>query len=65
VKLLAAEPDDRRVTEELFFATLGRLPTDDEWKNIAALQGEPADRQAMFEDVFWALLNSKGFLFNL
>ncbi len=57
-KLKAAPP--RAVVEELYLASLSRLPTDDEAVN-AALQ---LARGTSPEDLLWALLSSREFGFN-
>ncbi len=59
---LLAEPNGR-VTEELFLCTLGREPRLPERTAVeAALKtGSKAD---VYSDLFWALLNSKDFVFN-
>jgi hypothetical protein len=64
MKLLAAEKDDAKVLDELFLASLGRLPTDAQREAVskALKAGDP--REAVFQDLFWALLNSKEFTFN-
>jgi hypothetical protein len=63
MQLLKSEPDDVRLMDELFLATLSRCPTDAERANVAALlQGAP--REEAYLDLFWALLNSKEFAFN-
>ncbi len=60
-RLLSRE--DGVIVEELFLATLNRLPTATEQAAVSAsLSG--ADRRAVFSDLFWALLNSKEFVFN-
>lgn len=60
---LLARTDNTGVVEGLFLATLSRLPTNAERESVAAsLVG--ADRKAAFTDLFWALLNSKEFVFN-
>lgn len=64
VRWLRAYTDDRQLTEELFLAFLSRLPTNDEWKQIEAHVKKINNRREAFEDVAWALLNSKEFLFN-
>ena len=63
LKELLKEADNRKVTTELFRATLSREPTDPE---LAAIEQQLAgdSREAVFSDLFWALLNSKEFAFN-
>ncbi len=52
------------IVEELYIRCLCRLPTDKERAEIAAILAEQPDKQKALEDVFWALLNSREFLFN-
>ena len=58
---------DKRPTPEkladLYLVAFGRKPNDDEMKSLMAyLEKKPG--QAGYEDVIWALLNTKEFLFN-
>jgi hypothetical protein len=65
LKVLAMPTSDERRVEALYLRTVSRRPTADESK--AALEAIPergAGRQAAFEDLFWALLNSSEFVFN-
>ncbi len=56
---------DKEIVEELYLRCFGRQPTTKEWAAVnAALAEAPDNRQAVLEDVFWALLNSKEFYFN-
>jgi hypothetical protein len=60
---LLANPDSFVVTDQIFLATLSRLPTERERTAIHdALSAD--DREIVFADLFWALLNSKEFAFN-
>jgi hypothetical protein len=61
-KALAAEKEDR-VLDELFLRTLSRPPTDTERAKVKELRKDNP-RDELFRDLFWALLNSKDFLFN-
>ena len=61
--LLAEGRSDSEVLEALFIRCLSRKPTDQEKNDLGALiQGVESKREA-FEDVFWALINSKEFIF--
>ncbi len=63
-KLIAAGKTDAQILEEVYLATLGRYPSERE-KMIALLDIDLAkDRRLAWEDVQWALLNQKEFLFN-
>ncbi|MCI0334956.1 MAG: DUF1553 domain-containing protein [Planctomycetes bacterium] len=55
-----------RIIEELYLAALSRYPTDDEVaKLLAVLNEAPAsERRAAVEDVFWAVMSSREFMFN-
>jgi hypothetical protein len=55
-----------RIIEELYLAALSRYPTDRELASLlATMNGAPAgERRAVLEDIYWAVLSSREFLFN-
>ena len=61
---------DREIVEELYVASLSRLPSADEAANAvkymqSADAGQPArGRAERAQDLLWALVNSKAFLYN-
>jgi hypothetical protein len=56
---------DKEIVEDLYLRCFGRAPLEKESTAISQALAESADsRQAVLEDVFWALLNSKEFYFN-
>jgi hypothetical protein len=65
-KLLAAKITPEQVIDDACFATLSRPPAAGERaKFLEALKNAPeADRRLLVEDVYWALLSSREFLFN-
>jgi hypothetical protein len=64
-QLLRGKVESTALLDELFLATYCRLPTTVERARLLALvDADPKSRGKAFEDVFWALLNSKEFLFN-
>ena len=50
--------------EELYLLVYGRKPRDKEWTAVRTYVATQKDRKAAFEDLLWALLNTKEFLFN-
>jgi hypothetical protein len=52
------------IVEDLYLRCLSRKPTDKEQADLAKLIEEQKDKQKALEDVFWALLNSREFMFN-
>ena len=53
------------IIDELYLYLVSRTPTDDERRlMLQAFAGAESDRRAAVEDVQWALLNSKEFMFN-
>lgn len=57
-------PDEDKL-RELYQQALARNPSDDEMKMaLAHLNKKPDAKRAAFEDILWALLNTKEFLFN-
>jgi hypothetical protein len=65
-KLLDAGMTNEKIVEELFLAALSRHPTAPEKEKILKVLQEAgaAERRATMEDVFWAVLSTKEFLFN-
>jgi hypothetical protein len=63
-KMLDAKIDDKSILTDLYLRTLNRPPTEDELKTLMPLLNDPASQQNTLEDIFWALLNSKEFMFN-
>jgi hypothetical protein len=47
---------------EFYLAALCRVPTEAESAAVSAHIGRSSDRRKAWEDVVWALLNSKEFL---
>jgi hypothetical protein len=65
-KLLATGKTDEKLVEEASLACLSRLPTAAEkgtlLKALAAATG--SERRAAVEDIYWAMMSSREFLFN-
>jgi hypothetical protein len=55
-----------RIIEELYLSALSRYPTDNELAQLLALLDEAPEneRRATIEDLYWAVLSSREFLFN-
>ncbi|HTK75796.1 MAG TPA: DUF1553 domain-containing protein, partial [Gemmataceae bacterium] len=53
-----------QIVEELYIRCLSREPTGPEREKLAAIIAEQKDKQKALEDVFWALLNTREFMFN-
>jgi hypothetical protein len=62
-QLLGRKLPDMDVLRELYLATLSRPPEGDEVKAALDHVARGADKRKAWEDVQWALLNSKEFLF--
>ncbi|MEZ6067451.1 MAG: DUF1549 domain-containing protein [Planctomycetaceae bacterium] len=56
--------DPMQIVDRLYISTLTRHPTDEEKAALAPLFAEGQDVSKSLEDVYWALLNSREFLFN-
>ncbi len=63
-KLLDAKATPDQVIDELFIRALSRRPTPEEMSDLKALVGDAGKDPAVYEDIFWSLLNSTEFAFN-
>jgi hypothetical protein len=62
-RLLKETKEDNKLTDEIFLSTLGRKPTSEESSALArSLAAGP--KEEVYQDLFWALLNTKEFAFN-
>ena len=61
-RLVASQPDNRKVVEEVYYMTLNRPPNEKELSGVDL--GAGAQRLQVAEDLAWALMNSPAFLFN-
>jgi hypothetical protein len=62
-KLLGGKATEEEVLTELYYAALSRPPFDDEKKLALAHVAKGADKRKAWEDVLWALINTREFLF--
>jgi hypothetical protein len=63
--LLKEGKTPQQVLTELYIRTLSRQPTQKEMDSLSAIiAAEPQNAQQVLDDIFWALLNSREFLFN-
>lgn len=64
-KRLKEEKDDLKLLDELFLRAYARYPNAKEKAAFAeVLKDKDTRRDELFRDLFWAILNSKEFLFN-
>jgi hypothetical protein len=63
-KLLAKNKDTSAALEELYLRCLARPPTDKEKTKLKGYFGSGKSDEQVLTDIFWALLNSKEFIFN-
>ena len=63
-KLLDAGQKPAQIVESIYLACLSRKPTPEEMQKLEVLiAAEPNPRNAV-DDIFWAVLNSREYLFN-
>ena len=63
-RYLAEKKDPAQILEQLYLRCLCRKPTQAETDQLLAMVNESPNQRQALEDVFWALLNSKEFVFN-
>jgi hypothetical protein len=63
-QMLDLEPEPDEIVENLFLRTVCRFPTDSEKKHWNEVIASAKNRPEIVEDLFWALLNTREFLFN-
>jgi hypothetical protein len=63
-KLLEAKKEPAEIIESIYIRSLARKPTPDESERLLAVVQQAPNPQQGLEDVFWAVLNSREFLFN-
>lgn len=60
-----AETSDEQKIQELYLSVYSRAPQDDELKiALAHIAKHEKEKQIAYEDIIWALVNTKEFLFN-
>jgi hypothetical protein len=65
-KLIAANTSNEKIVEDVYLSALSRFPTSAERERILKVLNGATDseRRAVVEDLYWAVLSSKEFLFN-
>ncbi|MBL7650166.1 MAG: hypothetical protein JNK74_28710, partial [Candidatus Hydrogenedentes bacterium] len=55
---------DAEVLDEMFLSTLSRYPSPQEKDRLLTRVARASARRETWEDLLWAILNSKEFVFN-
>ncbi len=63
-RLAASAQTSDEIIDDLYLTTLTRLPTEAERIRLRSAFSESTDRRETVEDILWALLNTKEFVFN-
>ena len=63
-KRLGEKKPNEQIIEELYLRTLVRRPSPIEMDRLKAALNEEPDKARGLEDVFWALMNTREFMFN-
>ncbi|MBP85596.1 MAG: cell surface protein [Planctomycetaceae bacterium] len=63
-KRLEEKVAPEQIVEELYIRCLTRRPTEKEKNELNAVLAKVEDKKQVLEDVFWALLNAREFVFN-
>ena len=62
--LIKSKKTDDEALEELFLATVGRFPNEQDKKYFAEHKAHTKDRGALLSDTLWALINTREFILN-
>lgn len=63
-RLIAEKKTDEQIIDEFYLAAFSRTPTAKEKQMLLARPLDAKNRRAFFEDLLWALMNTKEFSFN-
>jgi hypothetical protein len=63
-KMLQEKKTPAQIIERIYIRCLSRSPKPDELKNLLALVDKSTDKKQALDDVFWAIMNSREFMFN-
>lgn len=63
-RLAGSAMTETEIIDELYLTTLTRFPTDEERKRVLQVFADSPNRREAVEDILWALLNTKEFVFN-
>jgi len=64
VSLLESGASNSEIIEELFLASLTRLPTKSELRQLETMVAERTSQRETFESLLWALISSREFAYN-
>jgi hypothetical protein len=63
-KMLQDKKTPAQIIEHVYIRCLSRSPKPEELKTLLALVDKATDKKQALEDVFWAIMNSREFMFN-
>jgi hypothetical protein len=62
-RLIKESKSDKLILDDLYLATLSRMPTAEDYKVANDHLAKSKEKRQAWEDLQWALINSKEFLF--
>jgi len=63
-KLLKEKKTPEEILDEIYVRCLSRMPSADEKTKVLALVNAEKDKKQVLEDAFWAVLNTREYMFN-
>jgi hypothetical protein len=63
-RMLDKKKSPQEIIEAVYVRCLTRKPTSEEMDKLLAVVDSEKDKQKALEDIFWAILNSREFVFN-